>query len=61
MTSIELDSLAGAVDILLSRFTRDMDDPALPAMLRGYQEALSAETAERARISARFTEKAKAS
>jgi hypothetical protein len=62
LISIELDSLSGAVDILLQdRFTGQMDDPALPAMLRGFLAQLELEKAERAQIRAEMTRSAKAS
>ena len=53
LTSIELDTLAGAVVILLQRrFTDAMDDPELSAQLNGLRDALDEQKAERAQIRA---------
>lgn len=53
LTSIELDTVAGAVGILLQqRFTNVMDDPELPKLLGRYQNELDAQNAERAEIKA---------
>jgi hypothetical protein len=53
LTSIELDTLAGAVGILLQRrFTDAMDDPELSAQLLGLSDALDEQKAERAQIRA---------
>jgi hypothetical protein len=62
LTSVELDSLHGALGILLQgRFMGHMDDPALPAMLRGFLAQLDTEKAERREALANITLKAKAS
>jgi hypothetical protein len=50
LTSGELEMLSGAVLVLLTRFTALMDDPLLPRLLGKFQDALAAETADRARI-----------
>lgn len=53
LTSTELDTLAGAVAILLQpRFMAVMDDPELPKLLREYQGRLNDQKAERAQIRA---------
>jgi hypothetical protein len=55
--SIELDTARGAVIILLQdRFTAEMTDPALPAMLEGFQEALKVAKTEQDRASAEMTQ-----
>lgn len=62
LISGELDSLFGATGILLQdRFTRQMDDPALPAVLRGFLAQLDGEKAERRKAIEEITRKAKAS
>jgi hypothetical protein len=51
LTSVELDTLAGAVSILLQdRFTDCMDDPALAPLLRELSGALDEQKTERATI-----------
>lgn len=53
LTSIELDTVSGAVMILLQdRFTRVMDDPALPVVLDEFRARLDGEKAEREQIRA---------
>jgi hypothetical protein len=52
LTSVELDSLDGAVGILLSRFTTYMDDPALAPLLRELSGPLADQKAERDQIRA---------
>jgi hypothetical protein len=53
LTSTELDSLWGAVVILLQpRFTSIMDDPALPRLLEQLQELLGVQRAERQQLRA---------
>jgi hypothetical protein len=53
LTSIELDTVAGAVGILLQdRVKRLMDDPALPRMLDQFRALLDAERTERTQIRA---------
>lgn len=53
LTSVELDTVAGAVIILLQdRFTAVMDDPDLPKLLGDYQIELNAQKTERAEIKA---------
>jgi hypothetical protein len=53
LTSVELDTVAGAVSILLQdRFTSRMDDPALAPLLREVLGALDKQKAERAQIRA---------
>jgi hypothetical protein len=53
LTSVELDSITGAVMILLQdRFTAVMDDPALPQHLREFESALNTQKQERADIQA---------
>jgi hypothetical protein len=61
LTSAELDHLSDAVLALVARFTTVMDDPALPGLLRDFQEALVTETADRARIADELKDKATAS
>jgi hypothetical protein len=51
LTSVELDTVAGATSALLDTFTPYMDDPALSRLLRQYQADLNAQKAERAQIS----------
>jgi hypothetical protein len=51
LTSVELDSIAGAVSILLQpRFVTLMDDPELPRLLDEYQDKLTDQKTERAQI-----------
>jgi hypothetical protein len=53
LTSTELDTVAGAVMILLQdRFTRAMDDPELPKQLVEFQDKLTDQKTERAQIQA---------
>jgi hypothetical protein len=53
LTSVELDTVHGAVMILLQdRFTAAMDDPALPKLLDEFQDKLSDQKTERAQIHA---------
>jgi hypothetical protein len=53
LTSVELDTVSGAVVILLQdRFTRVMDDPALPERLREFDTALTGQKTERVQIQA---------
>jgi hypothetical protein len=53
LTSAELDTVAGAVGILLQdRFVPSMGDPALPRLLAEFSDALSVQKAERAQIRA---------
>jgi hypothetical protein len=53
LTSVELDTVAGAVSILLQdRFTSCMDDPALAPLLREVLGALDEQKAERAQLRA---------
>ena len=53
LTSVELDTVAGAVMILLQdRFTEVMDDPALPRLLEEFQDKLTGQKTERAQIRA---------
>ena len=49
LTSVELDSVFGAVGILVGRFTAYMDDPALPDLLGQFHDALNEQKAERVR------------
>jgi hypothetical protein len=52
LTSVELDTVNGAVGILLDRFIPFMGDPALPRLLTEFRDALSVQKAERAEIRA---------
>jgi hypothetical protein len=53
LTSVELDTVAGAASILLqARFMDCMDDPALAPLLRELNGALDEQKAERAQIRA---------
>jgi hypothetical protein len=53
LTSVELDTVAGATGILLQdRFTSAMGDPALPRLLREFCDGLYGQKAERAQIRA---------
>jgi hypothetical protein len=53
LTSVELDTVAGAAGILLQdRFTSAMGDPALPRLLREFCDGLDGQKAERAQIRA---------
>lgn len=55
LTSIELDTVAGAVGILLQeRFVSVMDDPGLPQLLEAFQDRLSDQKRERTEIQASF-------
>jgi hypothetical protein len=58
LTSVELDSVFGAVGILVGRFTAYMDDPALPDLLGQFRDALNEQKAERARELAALDAKA---
>ena len=58
LTSVELDSVFGAVGILLGRFTAYMSDPALPDVLGQFHEALNEQKAERVRELAALDAKA---
>jgi hypothetical protein len=56
LTTSELDSLWGAVVILLQpRFTSIMDDPALPRLLDQLRELLRAQRADRQQLRAEVT------
>jgi hypothetical protein len=61
LTSTELVTLWGAVDALVERFTRCMDDPELPGLLASLREQLAAERAERKEIAESFAPGARAS
>jgi hypothetical protein len=50
LTSIELDTVAGATAMLLDRFAGYMDDPALPRLLREFHDDLNRQKTERATI-----------
>jgi hypothetical protein len=50
LTSVELDTVAGATGILLDRFAPFMDDPALPRLLTEFRNALSVQKAERVQL-----------
>ena len=53
LTSVELDSVWGAVNVLLQkRFTEVMDDPALPRLLDEFRDKLIDQRRERAEIQA---------
>jgi hypothetical protein len=53
LTSTELDTVAGAVDLLLQpRLKAVMDDPALPKLLREFESSLTQQKTERARLRA---------
>lgn len=53
LTSVELDTVAGAVGILLQdRFTAIMDDPELPRQLAAFSDNLIDQKTERAQIQA---------
>jgi len=53
LTSVELNTVSGAVMTLLqARFTQVMDDPALPRLLDEYQDKLTGQKTERAKIQA---------
>jgi hypothetical protein len=53
LTTVELDTLAGAVGTLFQdRFTAVMDDPELPKLLAEFQDRLNDQKTERARIQA---------
>jgi hypothetical protein len=53
LTSVELDTVSGAVTILLEvRFTSVIDDPALPKLLREFDGSLDEQETERAQIQA---------
>lgn len=52
LTGIELDTVSGAVTILLQdRFRDVMDDPALPRLLEEYQDKLTDQKTERIKAS----------
>ena len=56
MTSAELDAAWGAVMVLLQeRFTKVMDDPDLPKLLRAFQGDLAGQRTEREQIRASIT------
>jgi len=61
LTSTEFDTLWGAVDALVERFTPMMRDPEAPRQLASFREELAREMAERESIADKLTEKAKAS
>ncbi len=61
LTSNELDTVTGAVLVLLTRFTALMDDPLLPRLLREFRDALVIEKADRTRIADELRGKARAS
>ena len=61
LTSTEFDTLRGAVDALVDRFTPMMDDPEATRELASFREELTREKAERKGIADEFTQKAKAS
>jgi len=61
LTSVELDTLSGAVLVLVTRFSDFMGDPLLPTLLREFRDALVIEKADRARIADELREKARAS
>jgi hypothetical protein len=50
LTSVELDTVAGATGILLGRFASYMDDPALVPLLRELRDSLNVQKSERARL-----------
>jgi hypothetical protein len=53
LTTVELDTLSGAVTILLeARFTSAMGDPALPKLLREFDGDLNTQKTERAQLRA---------
>jgi hypothetical protein len=53
LTSVELDTVSGAVMILLQeRFTVVMDDPELAKLLRDFRKALDDQRSERAQLQA---------
>lgn len=53
LTSVELDTMSGAVTILLeARFTSAMDDPALPQLLREFDVSLGEQKTERQQLRA---------
>jgi hypothetical protein len=53
LTSVELDTVWGAADILRqARFTEVMDDPALPKLLDEFHDKLTDQKTERAQIRA---------
>jgi hypothetical protein len=52
LASVELDTLAGSVGILLNKFVPYMDDPALAPLLRELRGALDEQKAERLQIQA---------
>jgi hypothetical protein len=58
LTSTELDTLSGAVLVLVTRFIGLMDDPLLPKLLRDFRDSLTIEKADRARIADLIREKA---
>jgi hypothetical protein len=59
LTSSELATLSGAVLVLVTRFTKLMDDPLLPELLREFRDALVIEQADRARIADELRGKAR--
>jgi hypothetical protein len=61
LTSTELDTLSGAVLILVTRFIALMEDPLLPKLLREFRDELVIEKADRARIADLIRERATAS
>lgn len=52
LTSVELDTVAGAVAILLDRFEPFMDDPELVSLLAELRASLDTQKAERTQIQA---------
>ena len=52
LTSVELETVDGAVAILLDRFVPFMDDPALPRLLGQFRDSLSQQRSERTAIRA---------
>ncbi len=53
LTTVELDTVSGAVGILIQdRFVHVMDDPALPRLLRDFNGELDGQKTERADIKA---------
>jgi hypothetical protein len=52
LTSIELDTVSGSVDMLLERFTPFMHGPELIRLLNALRDSLNAQKTERARLRA---------
>jgi hypothetical protein len=61
LTSSELETLSGAVVILVTRFISVMSDPLLPELLRELRDALVIDRTDRDSQLARLTERAKVS